>query len=186
VNAAVLLPPGVWIGPDDAEARSAYARARELGLTKSRAEAVAHVASRDDLWAFARTIAERIGCSRRTVQRAFAQAKALGLMRSARGKKGEVPRGAREALPCGFCHRWVIGKGLAGAAIQRAVSEARARWLLNFGRRQSVPKSDRELERSARDPQPRRPPAGTFAQKLEWLDRELAELAERKSRDGPA
>jgi AraC-like DNA-binding protein len=170
------------MGPHDAEARDAYARAREFGLSKARAEAFAHVASRKDLWAFARKIAERVGCSRRTVQRGFAQAKALGLMRTARGKKGEVPPGANAPLPCGFCHRFITGRGLAGAQLHRAISEVRTRWILNFNRRQKAPKSDRALARA----EPRRPPPGTMAEKLAWLDRELADLANRKTRDGPA
>lgn len=112
-------------------------------------------------------------------------------MRVHRAKKGTWPKLATnpEAFKFGWSHRWVVGKGLAGSQLQRAIGEARARWLTNFERRQSKPKSQAELERKARNPEPRRPPPGLdAAQRVAWLnqemDRELAELA-RKPRDGP-
>ena len=113
LNAALRL--GVWIGPDWTEAQAMYERARELGMSKSRAEALAHVASRKDLWAFARYVAERIGCSVRTFQRAITQGKSLGLVRTARGKKTEVPPGANAPIACGWCHRWTVGRNLIKA-----------------------------------------------------------------------
>lgn len=173
---------GFWLGPDWTEAQAAYERARALGMSKARAEAIGHVASREDCWAFARTIALRVGVHVRTVQRAFAEAKALGMLRTARAKKGEVPKGASAAFACGWSHRWIIGRGLAGHAWKAAIDKARLRWLGSLVKRSSVPASEREL--AARAPEVRRPPRGMSTR--EWLERELAELAEHAARAGPS
>lgn len=169
------------MGPDWAEAQAAYARARAAGMSKARAEALGHVASRDDCWAFARSIAERVGVSRRTIQRAFAQGTALGMVRTARAKKGEVPPGASKPFECGWSHRWIIGRGLAGRLYNEAIARARAAWLARVAQRQKVPSSVAEL---ARKPAPRRPPPGVNTQA--WLEAELAERDRARQRDGPA
>lgn len=172
---------GFWIGGDWTEAQAAYERARELGMSKARAEAIGHVASCEDCWAFAATIARRVGVHVRTIQRAFAEGRAFGLMRSARAKKGEVPPGASSAFACGWSHRWIIGRGLAGAAWKAAIDKARVRWLGSLVKRAHVPASESSL--AARAPEVRRPPRGVSTR--EWLERELAELAERNARAGP-
>lgn len=181
LNAALRL--GLWMGKDDAEANAGYALARELGMSKTRAEAYAHVASRKDMWAFARTIAERVDCSVRTFQRMVAQAKSLGLLFTFRGKKTETPPGADGPIPCGWCHRIIVGRGLARQERASANAEARVRWLTHLVRRQSVPLELRKLADRARAPRPRRPPPGVSTQ--EWIEAELAELARAKQRDGP-
>lgn len=182
MNAAFRL--GLWMGPDDAEANAMYERARELGMSKNRAEALAHVASRKDNWAFARTFAERCGFSVRTFQRSIAQGKSLGLVLTFRGKKREVPPGAEGPIVCGWCHRIVVGRGRARADRARENAEARARWLTNLVRRKTQPLELRKLAKQARNPTPRRPPPGMSTS--EWLDAELGELAAAKQRDGPS
>ena len=167
---------GFWLGPDWTEAQAAYERARALGMSKARAEAIGHVASREDCWAFASSIAARVGVHVRTIQRAFAEGKAFGLMRTARAKKHEIPPGASSAFACGWSHRWIIGRGLAGAAFKAAVDKARVRWLGSLVKRSTIPKSERALA-SRGAPETRRPPRGMSTR--EWIDRELAELAER-------
>jgi hypothetical protein len=182
VNAAVRRL-GLWTGNDDAEANWMYQRARELGVTKNQAEALADVASRPDSWEFARKISERLGFSVRTFQRAMARGKSLGLVRTFRGKKRETPPGADGPIPCGWCHRLVVGRGRARVERAREQAEARARWLTNIVRRQTVPLELRRLAVRARNPEPRRPPSGMSTS--EWLEAELAELAAAKQRDGP-
>jgi hypothetical protein len=182
LNAALRL--GLWMGKDDAEANAMYELARTLGFTKNGAEALAHIASRKDCWAFARHIVERIGCSVRTFQRWVAKGKSLGLVHTYRGKKTEVPPGANAPIECGWCHRIVVGRGLARQERARANDEARARWLTNLVRRQTVPLELRKLAENARNPPPRRPPPGVSTS--DWLEAELAELARAKQRDGPS
>jgi hypothetical protein len=172
------------LGPDYAEAQRTYIRAREAGMSHVRALILSHVGSRKDLWAFAREIARRVGCCIRTVQRALAEGASLGLVRCHRGKKDEVPPGANKPIPCGWSHRFIVGRGLGGAMLHAAISAARTRWMTRVVARQHVPAETRELAARLNDPKPpRRPPPGVST--LEWLKRELGELVERKSRDGP-
>jgi hypothetical protein len=88
-----------------------------------------HIASRRDGWFFRSTIAAAVRCSIRTVQRAITEARSLGLLGVARGKKGETPPGADGPIPCGWSHRWTIGWGRAGAEIKRLVAAARLAWI---------------------------------------------------------
>lgn len=173
------------MGPDFAEAQRTYLRAREAGMSRTQAMVLGQAGSRKDLWAFARQIARHTDCSVRTVQRAFALGGALGLSRTARGKKDEVPPGANQPIPCGWSHRWIVGRGLGGAMREAAINKDRARWMTNFVARQNKPSELVTYAQRAKSPEPRRrPPPGMST--AEWLERELAELAERKSRDGPA
>jgi hypothetical protein len=64
------------------------------------------------------------------VGRAIRQAKELGLLGTARAKKDEVPPGCSKPMPCGWSHRWIVGWGKAGQAVDDAVHAARARWLV--------------------------------------------------------
>lgn len=155
-----------------------YARARNAGMSIARATVAAFVASFKDCWAFRRRIASTLGLSVRTVQRALTQAADLGLLRTARAKKGEVPTGARGPIDCGFSHRWTIGWGIAGKRagekIRNAIEAARMRRVLRVvtpatKARVVAPKPPTQYQR--------RIPT------LEELDAELARLdAERLSR----
>ena len=118
-----------WLGPVGDEARAAYVRARDAGMSHLRALVIGCVASFKDCWARRRKIAEHLRCSVRTVQRALTQAKELGLIGIGRSKPGEIPPGAKSEITCGFSHRWTIGWGMAGALVQEAVNRARA-WRL--------------------------------------------------------
>jgi hypothetical protein len=144
-------------------------------MTVSRATVCAFVASFRDCWAFRRRIAAVLGLSVRTVQRALTQAADLGLLRTARAKKGEVPTGARGPIDCGFSHRWTIGWGIAGKRagekIRNAIEAARMRRLLRVVTPTTKARVVAPPERQRRIPT------------LEELDAELARLdAERLSR----
>jgi hypothetical protein len=99
-------------------------------MTPVRALVVGNVGSFRDCWTFRRRIAEKVGCSVRTVARALAQATSLGLIGVARAKPNEKAPGIGRVVPCGWSHRWAIGWGRAGAAVKRAIETARARFTL--------------------------------------------------------
>lgn len=115
----------LWLGNDARGASLAEARALDAGLSSLRARIVGHIASFKDCWVFRGRIASAARCSVRTVQRAISQAKAEGLIGVARAKRGECPPGARGPLPCGWSHRWIVGRGLAGDALRAAVARAK-------------------------------------------------------------
>lgn len=114
-----------YVGPDHLEARYAEQRARESGLSALRAKVVGHIASFRDGWLFRKKLAERVKCSVRTVQRAITQARDEGLIKVARAKKNEIPKGADKPFTCGWSHRWWIGRGLAAAAAIAAITAAK-------------------------------------------------------------
>jgi hypothetical protein len=157
MTAAVAFGSGLalrpaYIGKDHLEARYAEQRARVAGLSTLRARVVGQIASFTDGWVFRETIAKFLDCSVRTVQRAITQAREEGLLNTARAKKKEVPPGRAEPLPCGWSHRWIIGRGLAAAALLAAVTAAK---LARLAVRTVRPRA--ELPRPARDrPPPRR------------------------------
>lgn len=96
-----------------------------------RALVIGSVASFKECWAFRRKLAEKVGCSVRTVQRALTQARSEGLIGLARAKKTEVPPGWQHGpVTCGWSHRWVVGWGQAGQAVADRVHAAKARWLV--------------------------------------------------------
>lgn len=80
-----------------------------------------------DPWIFQSSIAERLGCSVRTVQRWLAAFRAAGLLQCWRGKKSEVPPGAKGPIRCGFSHRALTAWHATGAAFRRAVESIKAR-----------------------------------------------------------
>ena len=162
-----------WVGPVAHEARAAFERARNAGLSSARALVIGNVASRKDCWAFRKTIAKKIGCSVRTVQRGLTQAKELGLIKTFRAKKGEVPPGRKEPLKCGWSHRVVVGWGQAGEAVKQAVDAARARWIVKAATPRVSPPS-----RGGVDSKPRGVAARPEYQRRTWTSAELdAELA---------
>jgi DNA-binding transcriptional MocR family regulator len=120
----------VYLGPDHLEARYAEQRARETGLSALRAKVVGQLASFRDAWAFRRSLAKAVGCSIRTVQRAITEARSEGLVGVARAKKTEVPPGKDRPIPCGWSHRWTIGRGLAYGAAMAAIAAAKAKALV--------------------------------------------------------
>jgi len=117
-------------GPHVAEARAAFARALENGMSSKRAHGLGVIASFKEGWIPRRSIARWIGGCVRTVGRMIHQAKEIGLLSTARAKKHEIPPGRSEPFTCGWSHRWIIGWGQAGKAVNDAVHAARARWLV--------------------------------------------------------
>lgn len=168
----------LWLGPQPAEARAAYQRARESGMTALRALVVGNIASHRDCWAFRKRLADKAGCSVRTVQRAITQAARLGLIGVARARRGEKPPGLETEVPCGWSHRWTIGWGRAGAAVKRAIDAARARWMVRHAAPSSASSScpTKSCDGRGRDAAPAR--TWTAAE----LDAELERLA---SGEGP-
>ena len=127
----MIAAPSLWLGPVHSEARAAYQRARNTGLSPTRALVIGTVASFKECWTFRRNIAKQVGCSVRTVQRALTQARSEGLIGMARAKKTEVPPNWEHGpVTCGWSHRWVIGWGKAGQVVADAVHAAKARWLV--------------------------------------------------------
>lgn len=131
----MALAPSLWLGGDAAEARRVFTRALEAGMTALRALALGNVASFRDCWAFRRTIAKRLGCSIRTVARAFRQGAELGMLGRGRAERGErtpgdPSEGGGKVFPCGWSHRWIIGRGTTGAEATAREAAARARWLV--------------------------------------------------------
>lgn len=171
-----LRSNGFWLGPDWREAQASFEAALRLGLTPVRALVVGHIASFKDCWTFARTLADAVRCCRRTVQRAVAEAKSLGLMGTGRAKKNEIPKGRKEPLSCGWSHRWIIARGMP--LEQRAPEQAMAKtkWWLSVQKRKVKPRelfALRERKRTGRQP----PPGVSTA---EWLDRMLEETAPKQ------
>ena len=197
-SALVAGAPDVrlWLGPEPHEGTAAYTRARAAGMTATRALVVGEIGSFPDCWKFQKTIARVIGASLRTVQRAIAQAKALGLIRVHRCKKGEIPPKADNPIPCGWSHRWAVGRGRAAAAVQAAIAAARLRFASALTLR---PTRARLRGVTAKSSPSTATPAPVLIDQAK-IDRELAELAphlservrlelerryKRKPRDGP-
>lgn len=116
-----------WPGPHPGEARAAFERARQNGMSAGRSLVLGIVASFKQGWIFRRTIAKHTGLCVRTVQRALTQGRELGLIGTARAKPTEIPPGLTAPVKCGWSHRWVVGWGLAVQAAKEAVEKARLR-----------------------------------------------------------
>jgi len=188
---AVLNPGSLWVGNDELEARAAYKRAREAGLTTTRAMVVGVIGSfrfdgRHDGWIYRRKIAEKLGCSIRTVQRAINDAIRCGLMKVYPNKPGEMPIGAKKKPQNRWSHRFIIGFGKAAEAAWQMVCAARARLLLSPPKRRltaDVPTVADKVSLSAPLPPPK---AKTWVQSRKWTDAELdAELARRAAGGDP-
>lgn len=162
-----MVTQALWPGPYTSEAVLAFRRAHGQGMNSLRSLVVGCVASFKDCWMFQRKLAERLGCSLRTVQRALHQARELGLVETHRSKLGEHAPGLDQPVPCGWSHRWAIGWGQAVAVARVAVDVARVtRLTAVFGRRRS-----RTAEPAAR---------------RSWTAEEIdAELARRRSQAPP-
>jgi hypothetical protein len=66
-------------------------------------------------WTFQSTLAKFTGFCVRTIQRAFRQAKKLGILFSKRIKRGETAPGGRGPLTCGAALRTIVGWGMPEA-----------------------------------------------------------------------
>lgn len=153
------MTQALWPGPYSQEAVLAFRRASGQGMNPLRSLVVGCVASFKDCWMFQRKLAERLGCSLRTVQRALHQARDLGLVETHRSKPNEKAPGLDQPVPCGWSHRWAIGWGQAVAVAKVAVDVARVTRLTSvFGRRRTA------------DP----PPAPRRSWTAEEIDEELA------------
>lgn len=162
----------LWHGPDVAEGAAAYTRAIDAGFSELKARVYGSIASWKDCWTLQSTLAKFHRCSVRTVQRAARDARELGYLRCAWCKKGETPPGASGPMPFKWCHRWVPGRGLAGAALEKAVSKARALWAITKagkGQTFNAPQSSKPR------PKPRKPPPHlTREQRARWIDEQIA------------
>ncbi len=171
-----LLSP-TWPGPFASEARAAYERARNAGLSAARSLVLGCIASFKQGWTFRRTLAAHTGVSVRTVQRAITQGKAEGLLGTARAKPNEVPPGRTEPVRCGWSHRWIVGWGQALEAAKAAVERARIKRL----QRQAV---SAQLAASVRPRNPRQR-RWTPDELESELARYEAELAQRHPEKPP-
>lgn len=170
----------MWLGPDPLEASAAYGRARRAGMSATRALVVGQIASFRDCWAFRARLARIVGASVRTVQRAISEAKSLGLIGVARAKQGETAPGLERAVPCGWSHRWTIGRGLALGAVQKAIEAARTKFL----RRTSLAGG---VVRTSKPPAPsRRWTAEEISRELERRDRDVSARVAEAHRESPA
>lgn len=171
-----------YLGSDWGTARVAEARAREAGLSALRAGIIGDIASFKDGWVFRSKLAAENDCSVRTVQRAITQAKNEGLIGVARAKENEVPPGAAGPIPCGWSHRWTVGRELAGDELRAAIARAK---LAQLTRRMGAPSS-------AGVPHAPKPPPPPRRYSSDELDAELQRLAdvaiaadEARARAGP-
>lgn len=198
--AACVAAPArpMWPGPHQHEATAAFQRAQDAGLSLSRSLVLGVIASHRDGWIFRKTIARKLGCSVRTVQRAITQAKSEGLLKAWRAKKNETPDaiiekecrqcGARpgkkcehKVLTCGWSHRSTVGWGIAGKAVKDAIAAARARWLLRAAAKPAKQaRSIEELPRGARGSYVFR--RGERPQR-KWTAEELTAELERRDRE---
>ena len=172
-----------WQGKDWREALATLETALRAGMTPGRALSLGHVASWADNWTFARHLAERAGVSLRTFQRAIAQAKSLGMLETWRGKKREKPPKSKHEVPCGWCHRVIVGRGLSPQARVPLVARARLTWNVRLSRRQQKPVELVALAEQRTRLQPRKPPPG--ANPLDWLNQQLEALNAKPPRAGP-
>jgi DNA-binding transcriptional MocR family regulator len=135
---------------------------------------------------FRRNLAEKLGCSVRTVQRALTQARAEGLIGVHRAKKTEVPPGCSAPVSCGWSHRYTVGWGKANEAVKQAVDAAKARWIVRHSMPPKPPAAPAlAIGRSTMDQRPRSEFSGRRMTAAE-IDRELARLdAERLNKPPP-
>lgn len=185
---AIDGPGYMWLGPHAHEARAAFHRARKAGMKPLRAMVIGCVASFRDAWAFRLRIAEKVGCSVRTVQRALNQGRELGLIEVFRAKKGEIPKGRTKPLKCGWSHRITVGFGKAAAVVEAAVAACRIRWELRKVLPVSTPPKLQASADNARlsarvaDPAVLAPKPRTANQLRSWTAAELDAELERIER----
>lgn len=159
----------IWPGPDSAEAVAAYTRVSKAKFTPLRALIFGGFASFKDCWMLQSTIAAFFRCSIRTVQRAAHDAREIGELRTAFGKPGEMPPGATAPMRCKWTHRWVPGRGLAGAARETAINKARAAWAITKSGLRRVFNAPTQAPKVRTNP--RTPPRHlTPEQRAQWIE----------------
>ena len=124
--AALDVATKTWMGPDRRAAELALVFAREERLRGFGPLIYANLASHVDAWAFAKTIAKHVGCSRRTFQRWASRLKERGMLFTRRSREGEIPPRASSAFPCGYAHKWIVGRELPPERRRAAVLAARS------------------------------------------------------------
>lgn len=122
---------------------------------------------------FRRSLAAKLNCSVRTVQRALTQARSEGLIGVHRAKKTEVPPGCTAPVSCGWSHRFTVGWGKAGQATKDAVDAAKARWFVRHSMPPAVNTASRVPLVPPATPRPRSEFSG-LRMTAEEIDRELA------------
>jgi hypothetical protein len=99
-------------------------------MSWKRAYIIACAASQGKVcWAFQSTLAKYTGYSVRTVQRAFSQAKRLGLIVSRRLRRGEQPDGANGPITCGGALRRFVSWGLTARRMVGLCLKYAQRWI---------------------------------------------------------
>lgn len=171
-----------WPGPASVEARAAYERARNTGLSAARALVLGCIASFKDGWLFRKNLADHTGLSVRTVQRAITQGKETGLIGVGRAKKDEIPPGLDRPVPCGWSHRWTIGWGQAYEQAKAAVAQCRLARLVKAAARGEAKPTPKAAESAPcgplQGPRQERPARQWTASDI---DAELERLARVKS-----
>jgi hypothetical protein len=150
-----------WLGPNYSAAERAYAQAREAGMSPFRALCAGHFASFADCWAFRAAVAEAVGCSVRTVQRASNDLKASGNLKVWPLKPTEVPPGRTRPLRCWASHRvWQWGV----AAVSRTkLAQVVKQVVQPAAKRPRIGRSVAEMKAEA---------AALGLSLAEWLDRQ--------------
>jgi hypothetical protein len=111
LNPAHFLPPVPGVHRREALAVFRFALYERMSWKRAHALAIA-ASYGENCWAFQKRIAEWAKCSVRTVQRAMNEAKTLGIIRSRRSRRGEIPQNGRGPLKCGFAMRTFTAWGL--------------------------------------------------------------------------
>lgn len=153
-------------GPFQSEAKKAYALAVAEGWRGKGPTVYAELVSHGkDPWLFQSSIAQAVGCAVRTVQRWLKRMRDEGLLQCFRNKKGEIPKGAKKPVSCGWSHRvltaWeAVGKRFDELRAQLAQKRADKLAARNAGRRRyTAAELDRELaKRYGNGPEPDPPP----------------------------
>lgn len=140
-------------GPFQRQAKEGYAFAVSEGFRGFGPLVYAELMSwGKDPWLWQSTIAAKLGCSVRTVQRWLHAFRELGLLKCYRGKKGEIPPGAKKPITPGFSHRVLTAWHAAGARFRELCEEIRLkreakRLSRSRGQGMSAEQIDRELLR---------------------------------------
>lgn len=105
-----------------------------------------------DAWVFQSSIAAKLGCHVRTVQRWLRRFRDEGLLQCFRSKKGEIPPLAEHPISCGFSHRVLTAWHAAGSRFRELCEEIRLkreakRRLRARGQKMTAEQIDSELLR---------------------------------------
>lgn len=135
-------------GPHRREAEQIQRHCVDQGMSWKRAYAVACMASIGQIcWTFQSTVHEYTGISVRTIQRAVAQAKKLGVLVSRRLRRNEQPPGGRGPLSCGGALRRFTAWGMSQHRMLARCAKYALRWMW----RENAVKERRLRERAELD-----------------------------------